>query len=135
MQNKDRILLIIDCIVNLVLGIILLLFPLGTASFLGIPVPDHNFYPTILGAVLFGIGIALLLEIRLTKKNRSGLGLDGAIAINLCGSLVLLAWLVLTDLDLPLRGLIILWFVGLGVFLIGIIELISRSNNKHTRKS
>ena len=60
MSPKHKAFLLIDGIVNLVLGVLLLLFPFGIAEILGVPQPEINFYPTILGGVIFGIGIALL---------------------------------------------------------------------------
>ena len=60
--------MIIDGIINLVLGILLLLVPFGMASILGVPEPVSYLYPCVLGAVLFGIGIALLLEVRSGSK-------------------------------------------------------------------
>ena len=53
METKDKTLLFIDGIVNLLLGILLLLFPLGIAELVGAPLPHTHFYPTILGAVIF----------------------------------------------------------------------------------
>ena len=122
-----RLLLAIDGAVNLLLGVLLLLFPAGVLELLGLPPADHHFYTTILGAVILGIGIALLIELRWAKDGISGLGLAGAIAINLCGGGVLLAWLVLSPFELPLRGHIVLWIVAVVVLGIGIVELASRS--------
>ena len=79
--------------------------PLGMAEVLGVPKPNSNFYPMLLGAVILGIGIALLLERYGFSKNIRGLGLGGAIAINLCGAIVLLIWLMTTPLNIPLKGL------------------------------
>ena len=126
MVRKQKILLSIDGYINVILGILLLLFPFGIADFLGVPKSNTNFYPTILGGVIFGIGIALFIE-RYGKNNLSGLGLGGAIAINLCGALVLLVWLLIKPFNLPLRGQIILWAIALIVLIIGIIELVTRS--------
>jgi hypothetical protein len=75
---------------------------------LGIPDAKPAFYAGILGAVLFGIGLALLLEAHGTVGGR-GLGLGGAILINSCGAIVLAGWLLLGNLALPLRGVIFLW--------------------------
>ena len=85
MESKHKTLLLIDGVINLVLGILLLLFPAGIVKLLGLPYTNTNFYPGILGAVLFGIGIALLIERYGALKNIRGLGLEGAIAINFCG--------------------------------------------------
>ena len=124
MNTQKNLLLLIDGIVNLILGVLLLLFPFGIADLLGVPYSGNSFYPTILGSVLFGIGLALLIE-RFNTHN--GLGILGAIVINLCGSAVLLIWLISNELVIPLRGSVILWSIAVIVFLIGIFELISRS--------
>jgi len=115
--------LLVDGGVNVALGVALLCFrPL--AGWFGAPPSDTAFYPTILGGVLFGVGIALFVEARRGPNALVGLGLGGAIAINLCGGTVLTAWLIAGDLDLPLRGLVFLW--GLAIILVGIsaIELL-----------
>jgi hypothetical protein len=127
MEAKHKNLLLIDGIANLVLGVLLLLFPLGIADLLGVPVPESHFYPTILGGVIFGIGTALLIEIYGFEKQIHGLGLGGAIAINICGSLVLLGWLILAPPMIPLRGSILLWGIGLFVLGIGLVELATKS--------
>ena len=127
MKLKHKILLLIDGIVNLLLGILLLLFPIGIIDFLGLPQTNTNFYPSILGAVIFGIGLSLLLELAGHGKYIRGLGLGGAIVINIIGSLVLIFWLIFGSLTIPLKGRIILWAVGLVVFLIGIAELATKS--------
>lgn len=127
MQRKQEILLSIDGIINIFLGILLLMFPLGIAELLGIPLPSTNFYATILGGVIFGIGIALFIERHGYKNNIRGLGLGGAIAINICGGVVLLIWLLVNPFDLPVRGYIILWTIAVLVLLVGVIELIAKS--------
>jgi len=118
-------LLTIDATINLLLGVLLLAFSDGLASLLGAPPAAHGFYPNILGGVLFGIGIALLMERRNKTGINIGLGLGGAIAINLCGGLVLCGWLVFGDLSLPLRGLIFLWFLVVLLVGISVVELVT----------
>jgi hypothetical protein len=133
MRQTSKTLLIIDSAVNLILGILLLLFPIGIIGFLGLPETDTNFYPGILGAVLFGIGLALLSELFGYSKGFRGLGPGGAIVINLAASIVLIFWLLFGSLSIPLKGQIILWAVGIIVFAIGIVELSTKSwkyNNK-----
>ena len=117
-------LLVIDGVVNLLLGVLLLLFPFGAASLLGVPVPNTHFYPTILGAVIFGIGLALLIEVGGQPYGIRGLGMAGAIAINFCGAGILILWLLVAPLSLPLRGYIVLWAIGLLVLIIGIVEML-----------
>jgi hypothetical protein len=126
MQKKHRILLAIDAVVNLLLGALLLLFPAGVGELLGLPQTSTFFYASILGAVICGVGIALALELLGGARVR-GLGLGGAIAINLCGGGALLAWLLAVPLGLPLRGTITLWVVAVLVVGIGIAEIAARS--------
>ena len=127
MKPKHKTFLLIDGIVNLILGILLLLFPFGVAGILGVPQPESNFYPTILGGVIFGIGIALLLEAYGERWGARGLGLGGAIAINFCGARILMVWLIFEPLNLPLRGLIILWVIAISVCGLGILEVLAKT--------
>ena len=127
MKPKHKTFLLIDGIVNLILGILLLLFPFGVAGILGVPQPESNFYPTILGGVILGIGIALLLEAYGERWGARGLGLGGAIAINFCGAGILMVWLIFEPLNLPLRGLIILWVIAISVCGLGILEVLAKT--------
>jgi hypothetical protein len=130
MKMKQNRILFIDATVNLILGVLLLLYPVGMARLLGVPDPTTSFYPTILGGVLFGIGVALLLEIFGQPGRTHGLGLGGAIAINLCGAGVLLVWLVTTPLNIPVRGYVVLWTIAVAVFGIGFIEALDRPRKR-----
>ena len=125
---KSSKVLIIDAVVNFILGILLLLlipFPEQVTQFLGVPKVQQVFYPSIMGAVFIGIGIALLIEsFREKTQQLVGLGLGGAIAINLCGGAVLVGWLIFGGLNLPLRGLIFLWGIAFILVVISSIELI-----------
>ena len=131
MKKSHQVLLVVDGIVNLGLGLLLLLVPLGTAEVVGAPRSNSDFYPTILGSVLFGIGIALLIERYGHPRGMRGLGLDGAIAINICGATALLVWLLISPPDIPTRGLALLWGIVVLVYGLGLIELTlkSRGNN------
>ena len=127
MKRHHQILLTIDGVVNLVIGIVLLFIPVGMAEILGIPRTNLDFYPTLLGGVIFGIGIALLIERYGYERNIRGLGLGGAIAINFCAATILLVWLLTNSLNLPVRGYIILWFIVILVYAIGITEIVAKS--------
>ena len=107
-MNRYKI-LYFDAAVNLVLGLLLLFFRPAVVHLLGVPAAEQTFYPSMLGAVLFGIGIALLVECFRPTGGMVGLGLGGAVAINLCGGLVLAGWLLSGKLSVPLRGQIFLW--------------------------
>jgi hypothetical protein len=121
MAMKGTALILTDAIINLVLGLLLLVFPDSLVQLLGIPPAESAFWPSILGAVLFGIGLALLLT--LVRRDFGGLGLGGAIAINLSAGLVLAAWLIAGNLDLPPRGMLFLWAIVILLFGISLVEI------------
>lgn len=124
---RRSILLLADGIVNTVLGLLLLAFPADLVRLLGVPPTEVAFYPSLLGAVLVGIGIALFLELR---RRGTGLGLVGAITINICGGAALALWLLVGDLAIPLRGFVFLW--SLVVLLVGIslLEALSMARER-----
>jgi len=122
MKKEDKILLLVDGIVNILFGLVLLAFPFGSGGFLGLPNSGDNFYALILGAVLLGIGLALFVEVKYYDKGKRGLGLDGAIIINILASLVLIIILLFGTINVSQPGLVILWFVGISVLLIGLVE-------------
>ena len=126
----QRPLLLADALINLLLGALLLLYPQGLVEALGMPVVATTFFPNVLGGVLFGIGLALLIAHR---GGSQGLGLDGAIAINLCGAGVVVGWLVIAPQAIPPRGKITLWIIALVVIGIGLVELQHRLRTKVDR--
>ena len=130
MKSSQSILILIDAIINVVIGVVLLLFPLGVPGWLGLPDSAEPFYPLILGAVIFGIGLALILEFVSGSKSWRGLGLEGAITINFCGGGMLLIWLIFSSMTIPFRGIFILWTVAIVVLAVGIIELLMTFSGK-----
>ena len=123
-------LLIIDATINLFLGALLLLsiaYADQLTNFLGVPEINQAFYPSILGSIFVGIGVSLVIESKRTKdEHMVGLGLAGAIIINLCGGIVLIGWLLFGDLELPLRGNLFLWSISLLLVGISSIEVIAQ---------
>ena len=115
-------LLTIDAAINLALGLLLVLFPRPAAEVLGVPVPTPTFYASILGAVLTGIGLALLIERFRARYGVAGLGLGGAICINVCGAGVLALWLIAGELTMPLRGRVFLWALAIAILGLSIVE-------------
>jgi hypothetical protein len=114
-------LLLIDALVNLALGALLITFPPAVVELLGVPGSEQPFYPNLLGAVLVGIGAALLIERTRRRAGATGLGLGGAVAINLCAAVVLGAWVLSDRLTLPLRGRVILGAVV--ILLVGLSSI------------
>ena len=126
----QRPLLLADALINLLLGALLLFYPQWLVEALGIPAVATTFFPNVLGGVLFGIGLALLIAHR---GGAQGLGLDGAIAINLCGAGVVVGWLVIAPHTIPPRGKITLWIIALAVIAIGLVEFQHRLRTKVDR--
>ena len=122
-DQKQKSLLRIDAVINIILGFLILLFPAGSLDLLGLPPVSNYFYTTVLGGVLMGIGLALLLESSGAREGFRGLGLGGAICINLCGGGALLVWLLVSPINLTLSGMLVLWAVCLVVLGIAAVEL------------
>jgi len=120
---KRKNILLIDALINLFLAILLGLFPKAIISFLGLPVVSNPFYASILGGVFFGISIALLISRSSNIKSKDGLGLQGALAINLCGGFVLALWLLFGSLDVPMHGKIIMWLLVVILFVLSAVEM------------
>lgn len=132
-SDPDEWLLLADATINLTLGLLLLTLSEPLIELLGLP-EGAGFYSWILGSVLFGIGIALLLEYRGRGGRFRGLGLEGAIAINCCGALALVAWLLFHQTTLPMRGRTVLWGISILVLGIGVVELRNRGiRQKHLK--
>jgi hypothetical protein len=122
----------VDAVINLALGALLLTFPRRLVQFLGVPGVSNSFYPSILGGVLIGIGLALVLEYRRTSGRMTGLGLGGALTINLCAALVLAGWLLSGKLDMPFRGRVVLWALVIILGGVSAAELSRRARKKKT---
>ncbi len=123
MSPRDRLLLAVDGGVNLLLGVLLFAAPAWLVRALGAPDFGNRFYPSILGGVLFGIGLALVFEARRAASSPVGLGLAGAILINCCGAGVLVVWLIFAPVELALRGRITLWAIAAVVLGIAAAEI------------
>jgi len=128
MERASGLLLLIDAFFNLALGAVLLFVPQFSIDLFGLPQTDSHFYPSILGAVLFGIGIALLVE-RFCAPRLRGLGLMGAVAINFVAAGSVTVWLLVDPFAMPLRGYVILWTVVALVVAVAIAELIFEALN------
>ena len=125
MGRRQAALLVLDAVVNLTLGILLAFFPTSFAEVVGVPLALPPFYASVLGAVLIGIGLALLVERFRPWSGFRGLGLGGAICINVCGAGALVVCLISGALEVPLRGYVFLWAVALVVLGLSALELLA----------
>jgi hypothetical protein len=127
-RPRFRVILMIDAVVNLLLGILLMIFPQNIFVFFGLPVTYEPFYTSVLGAILIGIAVALVIEATRKTGIFTGLGLGGAIAINVCAACAIMLWLVSGRLIMPLRGYLVLWLLIFILLIISGIELIMCDN-------
>jgi hypothetical protein len=118
----SNLLLVVDAVVNLILGGLLIWYPKSLVDAMGLHTPSPRFFSTILGGVLVGIGVALILEDRRTGNSPVGIGLGGAIAINLCGATALAASLLTAQLSLTPFGGIFLWGLVLILVIVSGLE-------------
>lgn len=128
-------LLTIDGIINLTLGVLLIAFPSSVVRALGLPGGNSAFYANILGGVLFGVGVALVIERFRPPFRVVGLGLGGAISINLCGGLVLAAWLASGRLELSMLGEVVGWSLVLVLFGLSSIEMYGHFRTSSSERS
>lgn len=124
-------LLAIDASINLLLGLIFILVPKQMVILLGADLSGDISTVNLLkatlaifGGVLAGIGFALLLEFLNRPKGLTGLGLGGAVMINLSGGFILAGWLIFGNLIIPQPMLAILWILFLVLVILSAIELI-----------
>jgi hypothetical protein len=68
--------------------------------------------------------LALVIEYFRGSAKPAGLGLNGAISINLCGAMLLAGWLLSGKLVIPLRGHVFLWGLAAALVLISGVELL-----------
>lgn len=135
-KSDDRNpILLVDALINLFLGIVLIIFSDGIVRAFGIPGSMAKFYPNIIGAILLGITIALIIEYFRKPGGLVGLGLGGAVAINLCGGIALALWLMFGDLGLTARGQIILWILVVLLIAISLAELAFQQVKSKTKSS
>jgi len=125
--------LILDAIIKLCLGFILVIFPRELFWLAGLPVETPPFYAILLGGVLVAIGIALLHEHFRRAGDMVGLGLGGAIIINLFGGLVLTVMLGMGIPGAPFPGPQLLSGVAIILLILGGIEGLVSLKKKGSR--
>lgn len=114
-------LLWIETVLKLATGIALLALPGPLARAFGLPRDSTGFWPRLLGAVLVGLAAAFVLEGWI--GNVHGLGLAGALAINLATVMALAGLLILGKAAPTRRGRILLWCVVAVLALLALFEL------------
>jgi len=127
-----RAVLLIDALLDLALGIPLAVHPLGLIRLAGLPPAIQPFYPSLLGAVLIGIGIALLIQ--RSKESAGGLGMAGAASLNLCGAAALAAWLWAGGLETAAWTRAALWALTAVLAALGVVGLAMLAWSRRARR-
>ncbi len=122
MKIKESTLIGTDAAIHLLFGICLLFSPDLLVNAVGVPEPGTAFYASILGAILSGIGLALIAERFRQIFGVPGLGLGGAICINICAGGIILAWLLRGGLPIPVHGYVLLSLIAILLLGIGAAE-------------
>lgn len=91
-------------------GLLLFLAPLTSIRILGLPATPTGFWVRLLGALLIGIAVASALEG--ARYTVHGLGLAGALAINLTAASALSTMLLSDPTALKARGRSLLWLLA-----------------------
>jgi hypothetical protein len=112
-------LLWIEACLKLGPGLALVAAPRTLARLFGLPSADQPFWPRLLGALLIGLGIASLLEVRM----QGGLGLAGSIAVNLASAAMIGALLVLGRAGRTMRGRFLLWVAAAALVILSLVEI------------
>ena len=114
-------LLWIETLLKLAGGLSLAILPLSTARLLGLPVGTSGFWPRLLGAVLLGLAGAAFVEG--SASGSKGLGLGGAVLVNLACAGMLVALLVLGRATGTSRGRAMLWALAVSLLVLSLFEI------------
>jgi len=136
-MGSRKFTLLIDALINLILGVFLLLYSENLAALLGVPIVENYFYPNILGGIFIGIALALYFETqKKTSKPTTGLGLIGlglAWKWELIGGIIaLVAFTVIGAMEPTLFVIPLVYFYpGTAILFI----VLWAKNRKHQRES
>lgn len=111
-----------DIALKLVAGLALLVAPVALARICGLPHGNSGLWPRLLGAVLLGLAGAMYAEVRLDTAR--GLGIVGAIIVNLSAVAVLLALAALVRPPAR-RGAAVLWGAALLLLLVSLAQILA----------
>lgn len=114
-------LLFLEAVVKAAIGLVLMIAPGASFRVLGLPVVPTGFWPRLLGATLFGIAGANLIEGTLLGSR--GLGLAGSLAINFAIAAMLTIQLAVNAAATTLRGRLLLWILVAVLYVLILVEI------------
>ena len=116
------IVLLIDALVFLSMGAMFAVLPATSVVALGLPAGQPAFYRRLLGAVLIGIGLALMMTALPTGLG--GLGAAGAVVVNLSLALMLAALLMTGTGRSSRQGKMLPWVLVAVLIVLSALEAI-----------
>ncbi|MGH1417467.1 MAG: ABC transporter permease [Hyphomicrobiaceae bacterium] len=119
MQN----LLYLDLIFKLASGLLLIAAPLLVCKIFGLPNPTTGFWPRLLGGVLIGHAGGLFLELAVPKANGFGIGLGGALIVNLATAGMIATLLIFKAAGSTRRARFTLWLLTIALVLLSGAQL------------
>jgi hypothetical protein len=114
-------LLFLEAVVKAAIGLILMIAPGAAFKVAGLPPVPTGFWPRVLGATLFGIAGANLIEGTLLGSR--GLGLAGSLAINFAIAAMLTIQLALNAAATTVRGKLLLWVLVAILYVLILVEI------------
>lgn len=117
---RDQV-LTVEALLRGAIAALLIVLPKSVIGALGLPRAEQSFWPRLLGAVFAGMAAAAYIEGHF--KLQSGLGLGGAVAINIATAFAILTGLVVGGLDIPRRGRLLLWISSAALIVLALFEL------------
>lgn len=114
-------LLWIEFLTKVAVGIPLLLTPRVLAHVLGLPPAESPFWPRLIGGLLIGLAMAALIEVRF--KSSMGLGLAGAVAMNVATAATIGSLLIMGQGGPTRRGHFTLWLVAAVLMIQALVEI------------
>lgn len=107
------------------IGLVMLFTPITAAKIAGLPHGNSAFWPRLFGAALISIAAAFAVE-GYTQLNPNvtagGLGLGGAVIINLVTILSLIGTIIFKGVATR-RGLLLLWSLSLTLTFLMLVEI------------
>jgi hypothetical protein len=114
-------LLFFEAVVKAVIGVVLMIAPATSFRVLGLPAVPTGFWPRLLGATLFGIAGAGIVEGALPGSR--GLGLGGSLAINFAIAAMLTIQLAVNAAATTVRGRVLLWILAAILYVLILVEI------------
>lgn len=111
-----------EIITKAVIGALLVIAPLTSASALGLQRPDRGFWPRLLGGLTLGIAAGVWIGLKFPNV-RGAIGPGGLIPINFAAAAMLIAPLILGHAAPSRRGKLIIVLCAVALLALAFLEI------------